>query len=140
MVRVAKQIVHSVRIHLTADEIAPENVLFGFLRTLQQSSDIVRSETVVARVKPMVFDNVSEVPANNRDGVIFVGVLTARKRFRQQVLGGVGKRPVAHIVEQCRQTNQLPTAQAAAFLIVESLPERISGVLSSRVNSRGRCA
>ncbi len=47
MVRIAKQIIHTISIHLSVQEIAPEKALLRACASIQQGGDIIRLEIVV---------------------------------------------------------------------------------------------
>ena len=69
--RVTQEVVHSVSIHLTADEFTPEKSLPGRAGALNQRGDIIRSEAIV-RVPWMLLDDVLKLCANNRGRVVLV--------------------------------------------------------------------
>ena len=123
---IAEKVVHSIGIDLPRDELSPEQGTAGARVAFDQIGNLVRRQAIVL-VQRMIFDHVLQHSADNGGGVILmlisgISVLTSREKL----LGGVGERRMADVVQQGRHSNNDSIALQAIVVVpqlgLEGLP------------------
>jgi hypothetical protein len=73
VVSVPEQVVHSIRVHLSGDQITPEQRFSGVRIAFNKIRDLIGMKPVVC-VSGMVSDHIGEMLADDCRGVIFMDV------------------------------------------------------------------
>jgi len=114
---ITKEIIHSIRVHLTIDQIAPEESLLSTRAPLEQSGNIFSSESIIRDVQRVIFDCTLQFCSNDGGRVILMLVSSAVVLLREKALRCVRKRSMSYIVQQGGKTNKLQIAIQPLFFV-----------------------
>lgn len=72
MIRIPEQVVHTIRIHLTINEITPKQPLLCFRAPFQEVSDIFGREAVIRSVQWMIVNYITKLRPDDCRRVLFM--------------------------------------------------------------------
>ncbi len=129
MMRISKQVINPVRIHLARYKTTPKQRAFGVCASFQKGSDIIGGKPVIV-IRAMAVDDIRKTIAYDRCGILFMrirfsrfGILFARKDF----FSGMRKRGMADVMKERRQSHQGAMPPKALVVISERPFQQVSG-------------